>query len=396
VHLKTRPASAMLYRYQVWNAEGALVLRSHEAPNDRPMTELTQFGFGNARLGGEDFRIYSLPSRDGRMVVQVAECIDERVEQVGVVTARYVAFLLLPFGLILAATWLLLRRSLRSLGSIAVQLKNRNPLDVTQLDVDRPPEEIMPIVKSLDAMFKRVRQAISVERRFTSMAAHEMRTPLAGLRAHAQLATVASSAEESKEALHAVIQGVDRAAHLLSQLLDIARVEGIANESSLRFQQADLSLISADALSDVLPAAVKKNVTVQQKYRVKYVEGMPFGLFLILRNLLANAVLYCPPGGVVQLTTSLEAGRTTITVDDSGPGIAPEDRERAFERFNRLGQHQTEGVGLGLSIVLMVVELHDAKISLLDSPLGGLRCHIVFSAPTSRPDKFGARQLAPA
>jgi two-component system OmpR family sensor kinase/two-component system sensor histidine kinase QseC len=125
-------------------------------------------------------------------------------------------------------------------------------------------------------------------------------------------------------------------------------------------------------------------------------EGLPFGLFLVMRNLLANAVLYCPPGGRVQLTTSLEGGCPVITVDDSGPGIPPENRERAFERFNRLGQYETEGVGLGLSIVLMVVELHGARISLLDSPLGGLRCQVVFGSPVPAAEPYVIAEPLPA
>jgi signal transduction histidine kinase len=357
---------------------------------------LSQFGFGNARQEGEELRTYALPSRDGRMVVQVAESVDDRAQQLGAVTVRYVAFLLLPFGLIMAGTWLLLRRSLRSIDSIARQLRNRNPLDASALEVDRPPEEMLPIVSSLDAMFGRIRHALSVERRFTSVAAHELRTPLAGLRAHAQLAMRATSADESKESLQAVLQGVDRASHLLTQLLDIAKIEALAEESAPRLQLVDLKQIYFDALKDLMPEANKKGVVVTEDLRVSEVQGLPFGIFLMLRNLLANALLYCPPGGAVRFETFIEGGRAALTVDDSGPGIAAEDRERAFERFNRLGQHETRGVGLGLSIVLMVVELHGAKVSLLDSPLGGLRCRVVFGASAPEAGKFLPSSLATA
>ncbi len=397
VHLKTRPASALLYRYQVWTTDGTLVLRSHEAPAARPYMVLTQFGFGNAQHDGEEFRIYAVPSRDGHLVVQVAESIEDRAEQLGALTAHYVGFLLMPFGLILAGTWLLLRRALRSVDSIARQLRNRNPLDASALKVVRPPEEMLPIVRSLDAMFRRIRHALSVERRFTSVAAHELRTPLAGLRAHAQLAMRATSAEESQESLQAVLHGVDRASHLLTQLLDIAKIEALAEESAPHLQLVDLKQIYFDALKDLMPAAQKKNVVVTEDVRVTEVQGLPFGIFLMLRNLLANAVLYCPPGGSVRFATFTEGGCAALTIDDSGPGIPAEDRERAFERFNRLSQHDTRGVGLGLSIVLMVVELHGAKISLHDSPLGGLRCKVVFGAPVADLESFGTPQrLVPA
>ena len=397
VHLKTRPASALLYRFQVWTTEGALLLRSHEAPAARPLMALTQFGFGHAQQDGEELRTYAVPSRDGHMVVQVAESIDDRAEQLSTLTAHYVAFLLLPFGLILAGTWLLLRRSLRSIDSITRQLRNRNPLDASALKVVRPPEEMLPIVTSLDAMFRRIRHALSVERRFTSVAAHELRTPLAGLRAHAQLAMQATSAEESRESLQAVLQGVDRASHLLTQLLDIAKIEALSEESPPNLQLADLKQIYFDALKDLMPRAKKKGIVLTEDVRVTEVQGLPFGIFLMLRNLLANAVLYCPPSGAVRFATFMEEGRPALTVDDSGPGIRPEDREHAFERFNRLGQHETRGVGLGLSIVLMVVELHGAKISLVDSPLGGLRVRVVFAEQVTDLESLGATgRLVPA
>ncbi len=377
---KTRPTASMLYRYQVWTSTGTLILRSHEAPSNRSFMELTRFGYGMTKLGVEEYRIFALPSRDGHFIVQVAECVDERVRQLAIVTGYCVAFLILPFGLIFLVTWQMLRGSLRSIRSIASQLTDRNPLDSRKIEVDRPPEELLPVLRSLDALIERVGHAISVERRFTSVAAHEMRTPLAGLRAHAQLAVSAINAAESRDALDSVIQGVDRASHLLNQLLDIARIEGVSKDRSLLFKDLDIASVCADALRDVFPAALRKDISIETEFRVEKLRGMPLGLFLILRNLVANAVLYTPARGTVRVSTTLrEGGRPCLVVDDSGPGIDAADRQLAFERFNRLDQREVEGVGLGLSIVLMAVELHGAKITLLDSPLGGLRCQIVFA-----------------
>ncbi|MEO8310614.1 MAG: ATP-binding protein [Caldimonas sp.] len=394
---KTRPTASMLYRYQVWTSTGTLVLRSHEAPSDRSFMELTRFGYGTTKLGTEEYRTFGLPSRDGHFIVQVAECVDERVRQLAIVTGYCVVFLILPFGLIFLVTWQMLRGSLRSIRSIASQLTDRNPLDATRIQVDRPPEELLPVLRSLDALVERVGHAISVERRFTSVAAHELRTPLAGLRAHAQLAVSATNAEESRDALDSVIQGVDRASHLLNQLLDIARIEGVAKDRAFLFKELDVASVCADALHDVLPAAIEKAISVKTDFRIEKLQVMPLGLFLILRNLVANAVLYTPPRGAVLITTTYSDGdRPCLVVDDSGPGINFADRQIAFERFNRLGQREVEGVGLGLSIVLMAVELHGAKIALMDSPLGGLRCQIVF-ASAAAPMTIGTMpQLASA
>lgn len=393
-HLRTRPTAALLYRFQIWSADGRLLMRSHEAPSTQSLMALDRFGYDTVRIGDEEYRTFALPSRDHRLVVQVAESNDERILELSVITAYYVALLLLPFGLLFAATWLLLRRSLASIHGIAVQLTNRNPLDFTRLRVEHPPQEMKPILKSLDDMFVRIGHAISIERRFTSVAAHELRTPLAGLRAHAQLAASARNGDEAREALRSVIEGVDRASHLLNQLLDVARMESVATDGRSQFQAIDIDAVYRDACIDLSTLVRQKQLMVTVRFEVPYIDGVRLGLLLIVRNLLANAILYCPPGGNLRVSTTRESGgHVMLSFDDSGPGIAAQDRERAFERFNRLGRNQDYGVGLGLSIVLMAVELHGARISLHDSELGGLNTRILF-APT-REDARPARSTEP-
>jgi signal transduction histidine kinase len=377
-HVKTRPSSALLYRYQVWTSDGRMLLRSHEAPASVPMAPLGAYGFDTVKISGEEYRTFSLPSQNGTVVVQVAECIEERVAQLFQLTSYYVAFLLLPFGAVFGATWLLLRRSLRSIDSIAAQLRGRNPLDVAPLTVNKPPREIVPILASLHAMFTRTGEALSVERRFTSVAAHEMRTPLAGLRAQAQLALMTDSPAESQEALGAVIKGVDQAAHMLDQLLDIARIEGMGSDLAMQFTDVNIENVFDDVLRDLRLQFRGQRRQISSELAAIYVEGIHFGLYLVMRNLLANAILYSPEDGRIHASSFRQGDCVVLQVDDSGSGIPQADRERAFERFNRLGQRQRKGVGLGLSIVLMVVELHRARIQLLESPWGGLRVRVMF------------------
>jgi signal transduction histidine kinase len=392
--LKTRPTTAMLYRYQVWTSDGRLVVRSHEAPPDRPWADLKTYGFSRYVSAGEEYRTFAAPSRDGRFVVQIAESVDGRLLQLAKVTSYYVAFLLLPFGLILATTDVLMRLSLASVQVIAAQLTNRNPMDVTELRVDRPPEEMLPILRSLDELFARMSRTLSVERRFTAVAAHEMRTPLAGVRAQAQLAATAATVEESRAALEALMRGVDRASHLLTQLLDIARVEGMGTGGPDVFTSVDMHAVCDDALSDVQPLAYKKQVTIATDLQLDHIDGIASGLLLLVRNLVSNAVRSCPEGGHVHIAVRRELDRVVLTVDDTGPGLPPEERERAFERFNRLERRHRDGVGLGLSIVLMVAELHAAKVALVDSPMGGLRCRVDFGAARPEPHPAETAQLA--
>jgi signal transduction histidine kinase len=392
-NLKTRPTAALLYRYQVWSRDGALLMRTHEAPSDAPLMSLSRLGFDTVELKGDEYRVFSLPTKDRKFVIQVAENIDERWSQTGLMTSYYVGFLLIPFGLVFGATWLLLRRSLGSIDTMASQLRHRNPLDLTPLRLDAPPKELMPILGSIDTLFLRVGHALSVERRFTSVAAHEMRTPLAGLRAWAQLASSARNDDELQDALQSLRTGVDRASHMLDQLLDLARIEGLPTDHGFPGEAVDVADAYQTVMQDLGPRVAVKAVSLVARFPAGSLAGHGFAFSVLLRNLIANAILYSPEGGRVEVQTRAQGDDIVLSVDDAGPGILLADRERAFERFNRLGQTQTqsEGVGLGLSIVLSVVELHGAKIQLLDSPLGGLRVEVLFRvtpvAPTPLHDE---------
>lgn len=376
--LKTRPTATLLYRYQVWGRDGALRWRSHEAPALRPMADLARFGYGSSTIDGEEYRVFSLPTRNGDYIIQVAENLNEAWSQVGLTSAYYAAFLLVPFGLVLLATWLLLRRALHAINSMAADLERRNPLDLTPVPVSEPPRELVPILGAMDMLFGRMQRALSIERSFTSMAAHEMRTPLAGLRAQAQLLSQEELADEPKEAVTALIKGVDRASHMVDQLLDLARVEGLALSGELQFKPVRVSDVYQDVLYDLALRIRRRRVSVTARVGEVTVSCHAFALSVLLRNLLSNAILYSPGEGHVELVAMREGDTVILAVDDSGPGIPETDRERAFERFNRLGRSQADGIGLGLSIVLLVVEMHRAKIQLMSSPLGGLRAQVQF------------------
>jgi len=394
LHLKTRPTAALLYRYQVWSSQGTLLMRSHEAPESQPLMSLNRFGFDTVQINGEEYRTFSLPSKDKTLIVQVAENVEERWAQVGVVTGYYVGFLVIPFTLVFGATWFLLRRSLHSIDTLAERLEERNPLDARPLEVDSPPKEILPILQSLDTLLVRYGHAFTEERKFTSVAAHELRTPLAGLRAHAQLAVSSQSDEDLREGLGEVIRGVDRASHLLDQLLDLARIESIPQEARQPLDDVSVSDTYQGVMGDVGPRGKRKNISFAARFPAARVRCHGFAFYLLLRNLVANAINYTPAGGRVEVSSTHDGDSVVLTVDDSGPGIPAEQREHAFERFNRLDQTHIEGVGLGLSIVLSVVELHHGKIQLLASPLGGLRVQVNFGAGSAvMPDAASAPQV---
>jgi len=378
MHTETAATLGSRYRYQIWTRHGTLLLHSYKASKTEPMQPLRQTGFSTQRLDDEEFRVFAMEGTGGEMVIQVAECLDERESAVAVVSGYFLAFLLLPISLIFALTWWMLRRSLRSIDSSAAQLSARSPIDLTPVVAENPPLELQPMITSINALFERINRTLSLERGFTAVAAHELRTPLAGLRAQAQIAATASSPEELAQALALVMSGVDRASHLLDQLLDLARMESAANEAERHRKSVDLARLYETVLGDIGNLVDRRGLRLEADFMEPRIVAMELGMLLLLRNLLGNAVRYTPVGGRIVVSTRREGGEIALTVDDSGPGIPAESRVRVFERFERLDARGGEGVGLGMSIVQSVVVAHHAIIRLLESPLGGLRVQVRF------------------
>lgn len=386
LNLTARPSVSLLYRLQVWTRHGNLLMRNHEAPADRPLMPLQRLGYSDIRIAGEAYRAFALPTRNAEYVVQVAENVEERWTKKVASTLYFTAFLALPLAPVFWLTWLWMRRSLRSIDVLADQLGERHPQDMTPVQIGSPPREMLPILQSIDGLFARIGHALSVERSFTSLAAHEIRTPLAGLRANAQVARSSPDPQHRDEALQAVVAGADRAAHLVDQLLDLARVESMPKVNQPPIESVDLAELYEELWVDLKPRAERKQITVTATFSVRHLRGHRFALYTLMRNLLANAIAYTPDGGHVAIGSSRDDSAVHLTVDDSGPGISPELRARAFERFNRLGTRQQGGVGLGLSIAQSAVELHGATLELLDSPLGGLRARVSFDAASGVPE----------
>ena len=378
MHTETAATLGSRYRYQIWTRHGNILLHSYKASASVPMLPLRQTGFGSVAIDGEDFRVFAMEGNGGEMIIQVGESLDERESAIGIVSLYFVGFLLLPFGLVFAVTWWLLRRSLRAIDTSAAQLSRRSPIDLTPVIAEDPPVELKPMITSINALFERINKTLSLERGFTAVAAHELRTPLAGLRAQAQIAATARSPAELAEALALVMVGVDRASHLLDQLLDLARMESVATEADRMRKSVDIAKVYESVVGDLGNLASRRGLRIKSDFMEERIVAMELGMLLLLRNLMGNAIRYTPAGGLVNVSTRREGTTITLTVDDSGPGIPPESRERVFERFDRLGAVGDEGVGLGMSIVQSVVVAHHAMIRLLESPLGGLRVQVHF------------------
>jgi signal transduction histidine kinase len=277
------------------------------------------------------------------------------------------------------ATW----RGLRPLDEVAAELGKRAPERLDPVVPAAAPREIRPLLEALNALFGRVGQTLDNERRFTTDAAHELRTPLAAITAQAQVAARARDAAERDHALAQLATSARRAGHLVEQLLTLARLDPAAE---LPMSELLLDTLAAEVCADHGAAALEKNVALELAAPTPVtVSGNAAMLRVLLRNLVDNAVRYTPAGGKVGVGVTALHGEVLLTVSDSGPGIPAAQRANALRRLHRLAGQDIEGSGLGLSIVARIAELHRARLELADG-IGrpGLSVRVKFSRSVMR------------
>jgi two-component system sensor histidine kinase QseC len=371
----------LLHRYsrkvvfQVWEDGDRLRLHSALAPNEHLSTRFE--GFSDSVVSGERWRVFSAWDDEHHFLVQVGERAGVRDELAREVAKSLLRPLLIALPVLALIIWLGVGGGLRPLAALRRQVEARQPQNLAPLAEETAPAEVLPLVAALNALFARVRGLLDNERRFTADAAHELRTPLAAIKTQAQVARAAATEPERGRALDQVLAGCDRAAHLVEQLLTLARLEP---GQLARRERCDLRALAAAAIAEMAPSAVAKGVDVQLlDGGGASVEGDAGLLGILMRNLIDNAIRYSPRGGAVRVAVDMTDGEAVFSVADEGPGIPPESRELVWERFHRvLGSGET-GSGLGLSIVRRIAELHGARAHLGEGAGGrGLRVSITF------------------
>ncbi|MDD4886027.1 MAG: ATP-binding protein [Thiomonas sp.] len=375
------------YVVQVWAPDGKRIYVS------RPRSDLPSqavLGYTNVQVGGEQWRVYSMQA--GGRTIQVGQSTATRQAlALGFALRSIWPMAVIAPLLLLAVAWVV-RRSLRPLNDLSHELENRAATSFDPLDPHPVVSEMQPVVRAMNGLFARTRQAFDTQRMFVADAAHELRSPLAALKVQVQMLGRAHDDGQRGVALARLESGIDRASHLVEQLLLLAR-----NESGAEEALSAVSLLGTArmALSDTAELAQARGVDAGLEDAEDCTVLAPAsGLRILVRNLVDNALRYTPPGGRVDVRVRCEMqaaqaaeGAATpqrmavLEVDDSGPGIPPEDRERVFDRFYRRENAPAGGSGLGLAIVRSVAERCSAKIELDTAPLGGLRVRVIF-APT--------------
>lgn len=356
--------------FQVWRGK-TLVLRSANT-SDKVLTEVEGYSdtrgmqpnFSTPAAVTSHWRYFSQWDASHEYRVVVAESHVVRDELIGHIVLRLLIPALFGLPLLGAWVWLTTRRGLRPLNAVAKQIATREPKRLHALRPTEAPEEIRPLVESINDLFTRVEHTLETERRFTADAAHELRTPLAALGIQAQVALRAQDAAERTHAIQQLQSGASHATHLVNQLLTLARVDP---ETGLQMQPVALHHLAEEICAAHGAMALDKNIHLELDTTPAIVQGDADLLRILLRNLIDNAIQYTPAGGRV----NVQVAENTLTVTDTGIGIPAHERALVLRRFYRLAGQDTQGSGLGLSIVARIAELHGAHLELTDGENGG-------------------------
>jgi two-component system sensor histidine kinase TctE len=366
--------------FQVTGPGGAFVDgdRDLPLPSEDDVGDSAAVHFRNDTLHGNPVRIaYSYvhldparPDADTRFaLVQVAETLEKRAQLANEIIKGVILpqFIILP--VILALVWFALSRGLSPLAQLQERIRARRPDDLSPIDSRQVPEEISPLVGSLNDMLERLSQTIDMQKRFIADAAHQMKTPLAGMRMQSELALRQVDAGEIHRSLEQLAKSSESATRLVNQLLALARAENQPH-AGLAFEQVDLAQLARDTVQDWVPASFTHQIDLgfEPPDETILIAGNALMLRELLSNLIDNALRYTPSGGSVTVRVRRDGLDALLEVEDTGPGIAPAERSHVFERFYRILGSGAPGSGLGLAIVREIAQQHGAEIDIFNNP----------------------------
>ncbi|SHG47186.1 ATP-binding protein [Massilia sp. CF038] len=361
---------------QVWTPDGVQTFRT--ISNAR-LPQHAVLGFSNVKENNTTYRVFSIQTPT--QTLQVAQDMAVRRNMAGDMALRTAAPIAVMMPILMLVVWWVVSGSLQPVARVRKQVAARQADDLSPVSEAGLPDEVLPLVQELNLLFGRVKTAFEAQQHFVADAAHELRTPLAALKLQALSLERADSSEARGIAVGRLTAGIERATRLVEQLLVLARQEA-SDGTGASDAQVSLADLAKRAVADMVGAAQAKGVDLGlQDADEVAVRGQGDALMILMRNLVDNAVKYTPQGGTVDVTVRAGTQGALLVVEDSGPGIAPDERERVFDRFYRIAGSEASGSGLGLAIIKAIAERHGAALTLDQSErLGGLRVTIQFPA----------------
>lgn len=353
---------------QVWSHVGERLLSS---PSDLNLTAPQDAGFQTLNTQASALRTYNLYLPEQKLWVRATQPLSIRTEMASEVAEH----VLLPLAVVIAgliiAIAFTINHYLRPLKLISQELDHRSSDDLSPLSSQQLPQELITPVQSLNRMFQRVAQTLHRERRFTSDAAHELRTPLAALRIHTENLSL------PQQKVQPLLQGLNRMERVVTQLLMLARLEP-RHSNQLDKQSLDVERLTADLIAELVPTALRFHVQIELHTQTQtHLMAEKTLLEILLRNLIENAVRYTHPGDTVLVTLETDMDHYLITVTDHGPGLSDDLKIQVLQRFYRKNKAKNEGAGLGFSIIDQIINLHRGSFTLSDTPnTGGLSVQV--------------------
>lgn len=372
------------FNFQVWTNGGKLLLHSPTAPKIPLTAEID--GFSDKVLANQKWRVFTTYNDKAGVRTVLAERYDTRNELGHRIAQDDLYIMLLTFPLSGLLIWIIIGRGLDSLDRVAQEVANRAPTHLEPVDLQEVPEEIKPVIDELNKLFYRLQEGFEREKRFAADAAHELRTPLAALKAQAQVALNTNDIDAKNQALQKLIASVNRSTHIVQQLLTMSKLVPEASINDI--DNVNLVKIAREVLAMLAPSAVEKQIELEFEHdkQAPGFAGNPTALSILIRNLVDNAIRYCKENGKVSVHVYVKNLELVLEVSDNGPGIPAELQGRVFERFFRVLGNKSPGSGLGLAIVRQITDLHGGRVE-LDTPSEGTGLIVRTYFPVSGPDK---------
>lgn len=363
--------------FQVWIDRSRLMVATPGAPATALQPAFTP-GFSAQEVEARTWRVYAVEDSTGRVQVQAAvpaSTITAEKRRSVLQSLAFATVLMLAIGLVM---WWAVRHSLASVGHLETALRTRSRLDLTPLPTTSLPTEVRPLVESFNAQLARVAQAMAAERRFIDDAAHELRTPLAALQAHAQNALAEADPQEKDRKLAKLLASAQRSTRLAEQLLDLALLDGGRNRP--RAARADLYTLAEHVVREFEVLAQRDGKSIRLLGETASIACDIDEIGILFRNLVDNALRHAGPGGQVEVRCGA-AGGAWAEVADDGVGVPQGEQEAIFQRFHRVTASGTGGSGIGLSLVAGIAGLHGAVIE-TGTGIGGrgFRVRVLFPA----------------
>jgi two-component system, OmpR family, sensor histidine kinase QseC len=369
--------------FQLWYKDKGMVLRSENTPNFA-FSSATR-GFSLITIDDHLWHIFSITSASGNYVIHVGQKEEIRAQLTDKISKQLITQFLVGLPLMGVVIWFIVGYSLKPINRLERALSKREASFLKPLAVKKLPEEVVPVVNEINNLFAQLEQALEHERRFTADASHELRTPLAGLLTQAQVALRTTDEAVRKQALLRISQAVHRMTYMVQQLLTFSRIE-----SGKEYLTKEITIMNREiiqVIAELEPAAHKKRIQIEfEEHNAVPIMANTQLITILVRNIIDNAIKYTPADGNIMIYMEGSEKQLQFRVEDSGPGIPPDQYENSLKRFHRCvgNAHTAQGSGLGFSIVERITTMYCAELTLGVSQFGGLMVTVIFHVPKRR------------